>query len=269
MKTVRPRRKPSIGHGGVLFAAWAVLSGPLLAGASVPEDQAAAASQVVAPAAGPAVTNTAAGTHDKKPDKTRPSSVTTSFGVEEIQKMVAAGVSTEVIKTSIQNALVTRSLSPAELISLKEHGVPDEITTALLKRAAEIKAEARQARSGSVIRLGGDGETGSDYLDPDSYEFWWYHYAYPRVLSTSYQTLYPYRVEPYLYSYPYFGFGAPVPYGSYFSVRSPRLGFYGSARGFSGARPGLAGSRPLPSPLLRNQTARPLGYGGVPPARVR
>src|SRR5262245_20869173 len=237
MKTVRLDSTLRLRQSGVLFAACALLSAPLVAGVVVPEDKAADAPQVTSPSSEAVNQRTPREPQAKKPAKAEFPVVTTAFGVEEIQKMVAAGVSTDVITNYIQKGIVTRSLTPAELISLKEHKVPDEITTALLNRAAEIKAEARQARRGSMA-----------YLDPDSYEFWWYHYGYPRVLASTYRTLYPYDIG----ASPYYGFGLPLPYGSYYgpsySFRSSYLGFAGpygfsrSRREFYGARAGF--SRP-------------------------
>jgi hypothetical protein len=124
-----------------------------------------------------------------------------SSGVEAILRMVRAGVSKEVVKTYIENSrpLV---VTPGEVIALKEQSVPDEITTALLKRGAA--AQGGVASSGGGERDLQDRPTAPRVrMDPESYEFWWYHYAYPRTLASAYERLYPhYPVSPFLSPWP-------------------------------------------------------------------
>jgi hypothetical protein len=122
-------------------------------------------------------------------------------GVEAILRMVRAGVSKDVVKTYIENSrpLV---VTPDEVIALKEQSVPDEITTALLKRGAA--AQASVASSGGGERDLQDRPAAPRVrMDPESYEFWWYHYAYPRTLAFAYERLYPhYPVSPFLSPWP-------------------------------------------------------------------
>jgi hypothetical protein len=193
----------------------------------------------------------------------KPSVATNSPGIAEILKMAEAGVSKDVMKTYVEHSSIAYDPSPEELIALKERLVADEIVTALLKRGAEVKAQTspanRPVAAPAIVR---DLSTGG-YLDPDSYDFWWYHYAYPRALSYSYRTLYPYQLWPgYNYYEPFAG--AP-----FYSAGVPRYGFsrvYGgrwsAARGrmfqpsFSSVRSGV---------LSRNtgRTTMPArGYGG-------
>src|ERR1019366_3825598 len=65
-------------------------------------------------------------------------------GVDEILKLLQAGVAKDVIKTYIETAQVASPLSAADLVTLKEHGVPDELTVALMKRGAELTAQVNQ-----------------------------------------------------------------------------------------------------------------------------
>ena len=84
------------------------------------------------------------------------------------------------------------NLSATDIITLKEKGVADEVLSALLKRDADMKTSVAQsyattAAPAIVRRLSTEGA-----IDPESYDFWFYHYAYPRALSESYRMLAPY-----------------------------------------------------------------------------
>src|ERR1019366_2934417 len=54
-------------------------------------------------------------------------------GVDGILKMVQAGVSKDVMKSYIETTPVAPHLSAADIVTLKEHGLPDELTVALMK----------------------------------------------------------------------------------------------------------------------------------------
>lgn len=152
--------------------------------------------------------------------------------------------------TYIENAHVARSLTPAEIISLKEHAVPDEITAALLKRFAQIKAQSIQASTNALANPAYQTQPGNAYLDPEGYDFWWSHYAYPRALS------YAYRMEyPYPFPTEYYGLTGVAPSFSYFPIREPRVGSFGS--------------RHLFAPPIRSQTAAPRGIRGRSGGHVR
>ena len=66
-------------------------------------------------------------------------------GVEEVFKMVDAGVSKDIVKTFIENSPIAYNLSAGDIIALKEHGVTDDLTAAMVKRRAELSAQAGQA----------------------------------------------------------------------------------------------------------------------------
>jgi len=86
--------------------------------------------------------------------------------------------------------------SGADIIAMKARGLPDEVIVTMMHRSI---AQAREARARQTVaapaivrQLSTDGQ-----LDPDSYEFFWYHYAYPRALASSYRTLAPYSPSYY------------------------------------------------------------------------
>ena len=115
-----------------------------------------------------------------------------SRSIDDILKLADASLSKDVLLSFVASSSTFYNLSAADIIALKEHGVADDVITALLKRDGEVKNSVAAARGTTaapaiVRRLSTDG-----YLDPESYDFWFYHYAYPRALSESYRMLAPY-----------------------------------------------------------------------------
>lgn len=110
-------------------------------------------------------------------------------GIEEIVAMSEAGVSSEILIQFIKNSGILYRPTGADIIVMKQRGLPDEVIMAMLAREKEIEAQVEAARqqvaAPAIVRsLATDGR-----IDPESYEFFWYHYAYPRALSSSYRTL--------------------------------------------------------------------------------
>jgi len=128
---------------------------------------------------------------DGKTESDAARTVERSAGVDEILKMVQAGVSTEVIKTYVENSPVVYSLSAADVIALKKHAVPDELTMAMLKRGATLKTQARQAVALNAPPPAYSGSSRRYYrLDPESYDYFQYYYLYPRTLAAANQSFY-------------------------------------------------------------------------------
>jgi hypothetical protein len=126
-----------------------------------------------------------------------------SASMEEILRMVQAGVSKDVMKAYIDAAQVPAPLTAADLVALKERGVPDEITVALVKRDAELMAQSNAPAGGNaaqppmsgrvsldalVAALRG-GQSGAGSLDPEGYDYFRYYYLYPRSLASANQRL--------------------------------------------------------------------------------
>jgi len=102
--------------------------------------------------------------------------------------MLQAGVSKDVVKTYIETAQVASPLSAADIVMLKEHGVPDDVTVALIKRGAELAAQANQPGTGTPAPAKVTGTTSLDalvaalrrgqlnpgYLDPEGYDYFRY-----------------------------------------------------------------------------------------------
>jgi hypothetical protein len=135
-----------------------------------------------------------------------------SAGIDEILKMVQAGVSKDVIRTYIETSPVPYNLSASDLIALKERGVTDDLTTTLMKRGAVVRAQANQAAAapGSTEPRASASGTPLErdrrgHLDPEGYDYFWYYYLYPRTLASANQRFYssgaPFDFYPYAYGY--------------------------------------------------------------------
>jgi hypothetical protein len=126
--------------------------------------------------------------------------------------MLQAGVSKEVLKAYIETAQIAPP-NAADLVTLKERGAPDELTLALVKRGAELTAQANQASASNATpaKVSGtasldellaafrSGRLNSGYLDPEGYDYFRYYYLYPRTLDSANQRLFSSPTFP---SYP-------------------------------------------------------------------
>lgn len=145
-------------------------------------------------------------------------------GVGEVVKMLQAGVSKEVLKTYIETAQVTAPLSSADIVTLKEHNVPDDLTVALIKRGAELTAQTNQARASNAAKATASGTISLDalvaalrrgqfqpgHLDPEGYDYFRYYYLYPRTLASANERLFSSSVFP---TYPPYFPGYYSPWG--------------------------------------------------------
>ena len=68
-----------------------------------------------------------------------------SKAIQEILKMVDAGVSKEVIKAYVETAPIAYDPSAADIIAFKQKEIPDDITMAMLKRSTEVRLQNPQA----------------------------------------------------------------------------------------------------------------------------
>ncbi len=195
------------------FMAGTLLAAPLMWCATAQDNPTAATS---APARNAKAVDSSqpAAAADQALDAERTSPAPLSPSVAEVLKMLAAGVSKDVVKVYVENAAVTSDLTASDLIALKQHGVTDDITTALVKRGAELRAQANNAAAASGAAAANQSPPAkaaaapsSGYLDPESHDFWFYYYAYPRALAYANQRMYGY--------YPGVGFGTPYAYGYY------------------------------------------------------
>jgi len=147
-----------------------------------------------------------------------------SAGIGDILRMAHAGVSTDVIMVYVENSPIAYTLNASDVIALKEHAVPDEVTKALVKRGADLKTQVRRLLEEKGTRLAyvlGAQRKGG--FDPESYDYFQYYYLYPRTLAFANQRMF-------------------APYGS--SAGAPSFGY-----GYYGPLP----FRPLPPSVFRGQ----------------
>jgi hypothetical protein len=115
--------------------------------------------------------------------------------------MTDAGVSTSVVMTYIECAPTTTALGEADVIALKQHKVPDEIVSVLLKQGAKARALAAERQHEALARVLANRNARYGGLDPESYDYFRYYHLHPRALASTYQRLYPYG-GPYV-TFPY------------------------------------------------------------------
>ena len=122
--------------------------------------------------------------------------------VDEVIKMSQGGISAEVIKAYIDGWQKPYTLSAADLITLKEHSVPDEIATAIIRRGGALANEAILAKNVPAQSVSGTPR-GYTVVDPESYEYFNYYYLYPRTLAAANQRFYSSGTSysPFLYGY--------------------------------------------------------------------
>jgi len=89
------------------------------------------------------------------------------------------------------------------MIALKQHKVPDEIATLLLKRGAQVRVAVAQARAAAVERARSSRNVAAGGFDPESYDYFQYYYLQPRALAFGYQRLSPYYYPSYPNAYRY------------------------------------------------------------------
>ncbi len=161
-----------------------------------------------------------------------------SPSIDAILQMVDGGVSTNIVKSYVESSLVPFDPTPADLLALKQHGVSDEITLAIIQHGAQLRQQFQQTPAAAPATTPGPVNPRTAGFDPEGYDFWWYHYAYPRTLASidqrmagftspyAYWDYHPFALRPSFalaYSYPptlSFGFhgGGPTPH----AWREPR-----------------------------------------------
>ena len=124
--------------------------------------------------------------------------------LNNVLKLVNANVSKEIIVAYITNSPAF-VVTAEDVITLKNHGVPDDITTFLLSHAAQAKPKAPVTAAPVVMEVRPATRT-VQTINPESYEFWYRNYAYPRARYYS-ERWYP--SHPYApgYGYGYRGLG--------------------------------------------------------------
>lgn len=169
---------PSIGR--TVFSAMflAVMMGWVAATAA--QDEAPKTAVVVAPPALPRI------------ETNQPPAGAFSSGVNEVLRLADAGVSAEVMKAYVECAATAEPPTAAAIIVMKQHKVPDEIVTLMVRRGAQARVAVARAKQDAMARVLSARRRATGGLDPDSYEYFQHYYLQPRALSSVYQRLSPY-----------------------------------------------------------------------------
>jgi len=139
-----------------------------------------------------------------------PPAVVLSAGITEILKLADAGVSTEVITTYIETSPLKLQPTEQDVIALKAHNVPDEVVNLLLRRGAQARDAATQARNEAILQIVESRLAASGGIDPESHDYFRTYYLQPRAVAAANQRLDPYYGRGYGYG-PAFNYGVPFP----------------------------------------------------------
>jgi hypothetical protein len=170
-------------------------------------------------------TNTTPPQHDGgRSDRNAGDTATYSPGVDEVLRMVQAGVAKEVIKAYIESAPIAYRLTAADLIALKHQAVPDELATAMLKRGTEVVREVNQLNNLHAAPPASAGANRSYRgFDPEAYDYFQYYYLYPRTLAAANERFFSSSPSFSGFAPYHYGYFGPMPFQPYspFAFRHP------------------------------------------------
>jgi len=149
-----------------------------------------------------------------------------SAGVGEVLKMLDAKVDSEVVKAYIRNSSTAYNPNAAEIITLKERGVPGDILVAMLQRGGELRGQAGQPAP-AVTEAPGTVPPYRAGMSPQEQQ-----QSYP--MDQGYSDgggYYPYYSS---YAYPYYSYGYPYYYGGYYGGYWPYYAAWPFYFGFCG-----------------------------------
>jgi hypothetical protein len=138
---------------------------------------------------------------------------TPDISKEELKRLVAAGVSDDVIVEFIRSHGPVAAMSPEDLIDLKKANVSEKVLSALV--AASKAPPSASPEPSENVALPSDSWWFYPYGYPYEYYygpyFWWYigpgSPLYRRYPYRSAYYPYPYRYYPYSYRYPRYPYG--------------------------------------------------------------
>jgi hypothetical protein len=144
-----------------------------------------------------------------------------------VVRLVKAGVKPEIVKAFVQNSSIAYQPSAAEIIDLRDQGVPSDVLTAVLERGAQLRAQqmpgANMAPPPGAMPMTTPYPTSPEYgaYAPESYPGYDQSQSYPyssypySYYYPDYYTPYSYASYPYYYwwGYPWWGWYWPYYYG--------------------------------------------------------
>jgi hypothetical protein len=139
-----------------------------------------------------------------KPDNAKEKRPYLSPGVAEIVRMQESGLEGPVIQAYIENSTVLYRANADDLVYLHEHQVAPALITALIKRGAELRAQAAQKESQDRAAQQATAAAAAPSAAPPAY-------AAPTYVAPA-QPAYP-SYEAYPVSYPSYAYAAYPGYG--------------------------------------------------------
>src|ERR1051326_7837229 len=162
-----------------------------------------------------------------KPDNAKEKKPYLSPGVAEVVRMHEAGLDAPVIQAYIENSTILYRVNADDLVYLHEHQIAPALITALIKRGAELRAQAAQAQKESQNQAAQAQATASPTVAAPAY-------TAPAQPSTPiYVQSYP--SDAYA-TYPAYSYASPIYYASSY----PSFGY--RPFGFCGFRPCVTSS---------------------------
>lgn len=166
------------------------------------------------------------------PESPPPSTLSLSSPAgSDIIKMVEAKVDPAVIKAYIQSSTVAYNLGASELIAMKNHGVSDEIVTAMLEHTTQLRSQMAQAAHASQ-QASSAAPAYAEPAPPPPYATTAAYEPNPSDYGTyapyaDYGYSYPYYPYSYWYSYGYPWYYYGYPYCGYYGHYGRYCGYYG------------------------------------------
>jgi hypothetical protein len=105
--------------------------------------------------------------------------------IQSIITLVDGNIGNDIIVKYINTFPFIPTPTASEIVVLKKHGISDDIIMLILNKEKPVNIERQSIMAPKIVAtLSTNGK-----MDPESYDFWFYHYAYPRALSYSYGML--------------------------------------------------------------------------------
>ena len=164
-----------------------------------------------------------------------------SYGVADVLKLAQAQVGEDTIVAFVRNSGTSYNLSAAEIIHLKNQGVPDHVLTAMLEQSKVVETTARIAANAQAASVARAASSAKAYSAQSAST---YAPASTVYVVPSSSPSYDYYDYPYYDGYPYYGgyygYGPPGPALSF------GLGswYYGGGYPGGGPRGGPPGGGP-------------------------
>jgi hypothetical protein len=163
-----------------------------------------------------------------------------SYGLDEIAKMIEAGVDPEVVQTFIENSTIAYGPNAEDIVHLRELGAPSSVVAALIRHGGKLRERGLQESRAVQTQFSQPSTPAVHYTatsaavaapapQPASVTYNTFNYSYPTVAHAAYPTWH-YAAPPYVcyprYSYAYPRYHFPRHYfATHYSSCRPFIGY--------------------------------------------